>query len=128
MGMKYLLILSMVVLTTLGCKSSQKTGGDAADPSLARLNVSFYSIGSGINHVAQKEFEAFLGKYQEANGVELKHDVIHWGREGETDYCFKLTELKAKAQEAFIAETKKALEGKEHVNVNENFKCRPSRF
>lgn len=127
--MKYLLILAATVMLAFGCKTTQNgSTSKTADPSLSRLNVSFYSIGSGINTEAIKAYDAFLAEWKKSNGVDLQFDVIHWGREGETDYCFKLTELKEKKQAAFIAETQKVLSGKEHVIVSENFKCRPNRF
>lgn len=127
--MKHMLLLSAIVLMAFGCKTTQSgSTGKTADPSLSRLNVSFYSIGSGINTEALKTYDAFLAEWEKANGVDLQFDVINWGREGETDYCFKLTELKEKKQATFIAETQKVMSGKEHVTISENFKCRPDRF
>jgi hypothetical protein len=127
--MKQLLTLSILAMLALGCKTQKNAEtGKLADPSLAKLNVSFISIGSGINHDALKAYDKFIADYEKNHGVDLQFEVIHWGREGETDYCFKLAELKEKKQADFIAETQKVLKGKEHVIVSENFRCRENRF
>lgn len=82
-----------------------------------RLVISFYSIGEGINLDVQEKFEKFLSSYT----PKIKHETYKWGREGEVDYCFKLTELSATQQEEFVMKSKEITTKKVHIKENE--KC-----
>jgi hypothetical protein len=47
-----------------------------------------------------------------------------WGREGETDYCFNLSELTAKKDLiGFIEDVKKIGAGSDMMNISENAEC-----
>lgn len=85
-----------------------------------RLIVSFYSIGTGVNSAAVQQLEAFVKKYETKNKVSVPYTPVRWGREGEVDYCFMLSEMSAPQQIAFIAETKALLKGAEHIHFKEN--------
>src|SRR5688572_16103050 len=54
-----------------------------------RFLVSFYSIGQGIDGDVQQKFLDWVNGYAK----KVVFEEAHWGREGEVDYCFKLTEL-----------------------------------
>ncbi|MCE3296279.1 MAG: hypothetical protein K0R65_1993 [Crocinitomicaceae bacterium] len=124
---KYLFIL--LILPLAACHNSKKMQGDQpvaseqADGNM-RFIVSFHSIGSGTNHEAIKRFDAFIPQFETKNKVKLAIQRTRWGKEGEIDYCFKLDELKAKQQEAFITETKELLEGAKWIRYEENSPCR----
>lgn len=90
-----------------------------------RFGISFYSIGAGIDVEAKKSYLKFLREFEEKNKVTIHYEIAPWGREGETDFCFKLNELDAKGQVKFIQESKENLKGVEHVHFTENEVCKP---
>jgi hypothetical protein len=82
-----------------------------------RLVISFYSIGQGINTNKHEKFQAFLTNYS----PKIKYESVKWGREGEIDYCFQLSELSAVQQAEFVNKAKEILVPP--VNVSENVRC-----
>lgn len=103
---------------------SNPSGSFITKDSLYRFSVSFISIGSGIDHKAKKQFTEFITQFNSNNKVIIEPEVVAWGREGETDYCFKLNEVKAAQQIKFIEETKELLKSSKNVRYNENCTCR----
>lgn len=83
------------------------------------LVISFYSPGNGINRKAKTDYDAFL------EGFKGKVDVeqVRWGREGEIDYCLKLSNLSAAEKKDFIARSRQLLEKADRVNITENTGC-----
>ncbi len=92
-----------------------------------RFTISFISIGAGIDYKAKAKFDAFVLDFGKRNSGKLKHETVGWGREGETDYCFALTELNARQQGAFVQESKALLKDNELVQMAENAVCRVPR-
>lgn len=84
-----------------------------------RLSVSFYSIGAGTDGEAIGKFTKFLEEYK----PKVAHEISRWGREGEVNFCFRLSELKPKEQEKFVAEVKKLLASCQLVHIEENRTC-----
>lgn len=80
-----------------------------------RLSISFISKGEGIDGNTQ---ESFL-KWVLAQPSHPKYDEYHWGREGEINYCFKLSELSTREQEIFVRDVRTQLTDKELVFVSE---------
>ena len=89
--------------------------------------VSFYSIGSGIDRGQSEKLLAFLDDFNAKNKSQVEFSEIHWGREGETDYCFPLTGLNDSQIRAFKSGVKEALKSAEHVHYLENEPCRKGR-
>ena len=83
------------------------------------LVVSFFSIASGIDLKVHGEFEKFLSTYPK----KIAFEPTHWGREGEIDYCLKLSELSTAEQTNFVKKAKDLLSKSTLVYVNENAKC-----
>lgn len=124
---KYLFILPFLALAA--CHNAKKTHVDQPvsteqETGNMRFIVSFISIGSGTDREAIRQFEAYVLKFEEKNKVKLNVQKTNWGREGEIDYCFKLSEVKAKQQEAFIEETKELLKNSTRVRYMENSPCK----
>ena len=130
--MKYRNILSVILLVSviLACKSKKNTttAASAAAPvqqqalpadDSYRIAVSFYSIGEGIDNKTKAEFENFLNTYPK----KIAFEPTHWGREGEIDYCLKLSELSASEQADFVKKAKELLSKSKLVHVDENAKC-----
>lgn len=130
--MKRLFFLaSLVSLACMSCKSKKeatKTNDTSAAattattpdaPKTYRLIVSFISKGAGTD---QKR-TPFLA-YVDGHPLKPAYKTVRWGREGETDYCFTLSELTAKKDlVAFIEEVRKITAGSDLININENAEC-----
>lgn len=67
-----------------------------------RLSVSFISIGAGIDRKAKPQYSKYIIEFAQKNKIKLNCEIVNWGREGEVDYCFELTELDEKQQELFL--------------------------
>lgn len=93
----------------------------------SRLVVSFYSICCGINHTAREKLDRFINNYEKAKGKQLTKATVHWGKEGEIDYCFKLSELMPKEQKKFISKVKLVLRQSKLVHITENVACKSER-
>lgn len=93
-------------------------------PDSFRLVVSFISFGAGTDPESKSILEAYVYEYKLKNNKVVSYYMIPWGREGEVDCCFPLNELNASEQNNFIEGLKKAIEGKELIQINENMKSR----
>ena len=80
-----------------------------------RLVMSFISKGGGIDKIHEKIME-----YVEKHPKKPAFETHRWGREGEVDDCFKLTELTAEEQKIFVKDINKMIVDKEMVLVTEN--------
>ncbi len=54
------------------------------------LVVSFRSHGAGTDRAAKDKVELAVQQVQQAGKMKLPYRVVHWGKEGESDYCFPL--------------------------------------
>lgn len=131
--MKQLFFLaSLVSLACLSCKSkkeavktneSNATATTTTAPEAAikyRLIVSFISKGAGTDGDARTAFTNYVSSHPQ----KPSYKEVRWGREGEADYCFNLTELTAKKDMvAFIDEINKIAAKSDRVTVTENAEC-----
>ncbi|MDQ3051854.1 MAG: hypothetical protein M3Q95_13265, partial [Bacteroidota bacterium] len=92
-----------------------------------RFIVSFISIGEGTDPKALDVMNRILNSWETKTGKPIEKETTPWGREGEVDYCFPLTELNATEQVAFIDEFKSVFEGKTLVQLTENQPCKYKR-
>ena len=124
------LTASGILLLLLGACHSKKNATAAAPPPAPaatqavpddsyRLVVSFYSEGAGVDMKVKDEFEKFLN----SNAKKIAFEPTRWGREGETDYCLKLSELSASEQADLVKRAKELLSKTKLVHVDENAKC-----
>jgi hypothetical protein len=90
----------------------------------SRLIISFSSPGNGIDYKAKKEIDERISSYEKEKGVPLAKEEIHWGREGELDYCFKLVELSKEDQEEFVSRIKSSVKKSKRTGIVENAPCR----
>ncbi len=125
-------ILSLAA-STMSCKSKKETSSSATasasnttasetkadDPNKlnCRLVVSFISKGAGLD----REKNAAFMEYITGHPKKPAYKEVRWGREGETDYCFRLAELDTKKdQESFIEGLKKIAAGSDMMVITEN--------
>lgn len=97
--------------------SEQKEGNNL-------LIISFFSKGSGINVNAKTKYDKFIAEFEQTKKVKLIFEKNKWGKEGEVDYCFILSELSTEDKTNFHNESKKILKEFELVTVKENTKCK----
>ncbi|MFY0674698.1 MAG: hypothetical protein JXQ87_14965 [Bacteroidia bacterium] len=117
-------ILALSLFFLGSCWSSKnKTDTNPENTDNSRFIVSFYSPGDGINRTAKQKFISFLENLEPS----LSYNEVKWGREGEVDYCFALTEMKKADQDAFVKSVKELLAKADKVKFSENSPCRNSR-
>lgn len=111
--------LSAILLMTLWISPShlQEATSDY------RLIVSFISFANGIDYESKNKIVEFISDYEEKKGVNIAKEVIHWGREGEVDYCFKLTEISQSEQKKFISKIKLLSLESQRIQLRENSPC-----
>ncbi|MGZ3866089.1 MAG: hypothetical protein ACXVC6_10470 [Bacteroidia bacterium] len=81
-----------------------------------RLVLSFISKGAGLDNATHDKVIA----YAAAHPKKPVYETHRWGREGEVDYCFKLSELTADEQKLFVKDIEKMIPDKTLVLVQEN--------
>jgi hypothetical protein len=109
---------------------SKSAGTNRPTPPAAlksRLVVSFYSICCGIDSAAKEQLDKFIAQYEKTKRKKLAKAESHWGREGEIDYCFKLSELSRGQQKNFILKVRSLLKNSKLVHINENDTCQSGR-
>lgn len=117
------LVLNLALFLSLTGLSSFAHGQTQAREQTSRLVVSFYSICCGIDHKAKEDLDKFIKLYEKSRGKQLKKAAVRWGREGEIDYCLKLSELSPREQKKFIAKVRTLLKRSKLVHINENVTC-----
>jgi hypothetical protein len=93
------------------------------DTNIYRISVSFFSVGGGIDNKAKLIYDKFVQEFEQQKGLKLSFEIANWGKEGETDYCFTLSELNYKDQEQFTIESKNILLDFKTVSIKENTSC-----
>lgn len=120
--MKVILTLSTISLLFLilsACSVSQSKSTNSTAEAVD-LIVTFFSKGGGIDRNIYTEFKQFLTD----NYSELKYSETKYGREGETDFCFRLSSLTKKEKEIFLTDAKLILSKSDLVRVQENSPCK----
>jgi hypothetical protein len=137
--MKNLFFLAAVfslALSTISCKSKKESTSSSAatasaspepaatnesKPVVYRLIVSFISKGAGTDSQKRTAFLDYIAKHPKKPA----YKEMRWGREGEADYGFMLTELDAKKElTGFIEDVKKIADGSDMMVVTENVASR----
>ncbi len=128
-------------MEVFSCKSSQKTNevknqeqkkGSVSQSSTVivsdsnnyRFTVSFYSKGGGTDYKMKEKYLNFIKEFQQKKSLVLIYEITTWGKEGETDYCFKLLELTSPEQDQFVKGSKELLKESGLVIIEENTTCR----
>lgn len=88
-------------------------------PGNVRMLVSFISIGAGTDYKTREKYDAYIEKMAKKPAF----DKAAWGREGEVDYCFPLTDLSAQEVADFVLSTKEMMKDNSLVIISENVPC-----
>jgi hypothetical protein len=92
-----------------------------------RLIISFISIGEGTDRNAKEIFDSFLNDWKTNQKKEINYETVHWGREGEVDYCFPLSGLNEAQQKQFVSGFREKFKGHDLIQFAENEPCRHKR-
>jgi len=138
----YCTIISLTILIFGGCKNSKvstnnqemknesgtltetKTLESDNITDIYRISVSFISKGGGIDESLKAKYVQYIKDFNEKRSIKVVYEIANWGKEGETDYCFKLSELTKEEQQSFIDRSKTILKGSDLVIITENTSCR----
>lgn len=120
----FLVAIVSLALPTFSCKSKKEATGSSASSATSsemkketyRLIVSFISKGAGTDSELRPKFLSYV----EQHPKKPKFEMIKWGREGEGDYCFTLSELNSKEQKEFVTEIKTMMGKSDMVHIAEN--------
>lgn len=96
--------------------SPEKRSPQTADS--VRFLVAFISKGEGIDRTQKANLDAWLKNQKGAD-----YSISPWGREGEMNYCFPLTNKSKSEQESFIRELKNQITDRDRVYFYENVPC-----
>ena len=89
--------------------------------------ISFFSIGEGIDRGQKEKLMTFITSYEKKAGKKMEYSEVHWGREGETDFCFPMTGFSDIQVTDFLKGAKEALNTAQHVHFVQNQACRKGR-
>lgn len=117
----FCLALGLVQFSFYSCSNTKSINQqEIVVTNQCRLVISFISRGSGIDRDTKKNVLTFIENYNKEHHTNLVYETIRWGREGEVDFCFSLSELKKKEQNKFIQELKSLVVNSENVRIAEN--------
>ena len=128
---KIFFLAAIVSLACISCKAKKEAVSTTESTATAvvnttdapvtyRLIVSFISKGAGTDSEKRTAFLAYVDSHPK----KPVYKTVNWGREGETDYCFNLSEFPSKKESvAFIEDVKKIAAGSDMMNVSENAEC-----
>ncbi len=124
------LICLLIAITFAACHTTKNPGekntpveATSATDALYRFSVSFISIGAGPDRKSRQRYDQFISDYQQLHNTTVEYIISPWGKEGEVDYCFLLSELDSSEQQQFIKESKEFLENSSLVRYRENTAC-----
>lgn len=108
-----------------GCKTKKQTGSSTSETATTSSNtqvekyrviISFISKGTGTDGEKRQAIMSYIEKHPK----KPTNSIVHWGREGETDFCLNLTELSKSEQTEFVSEIKKLAAGSDLIFISEN--------
>jgi hypothetical protein len=97
------------------------------DENMFRLIVSFISIGEGIDPEGKMKLDRTVNPWSERKGKPIQAEQYSWGREGEVDFCYRLTELTPEEQRLFVSQVTEVFKDNKLVYITENQSCRHKR-
>ena len=120
MKTKVILFLSFFMLT-IAAKSQKTT--IVMEPTKYRVIVSFFSRGDGTGSETISKLESYIASYEKKVKKTIAYEKVSWGKEGEYDLCFYLTELSKSKQADFVKGLANVTKGSTNTNIIENSVC-----
>jgi hypothetical protein len=117
-----LIIVALLFVGFTNLKAQEKVSKESKKETKPKkekyaLEISFISIGSGIDAVSLEKIDAFIKNHPKKPLV----NTVQKGREGERIMYLKLTELSKKERHEFIKEVEKLIVNKNLVKIQRNF-------
>ena len=125
----FLLLILLCTFNIVACSSTKKTSAsnnqtkETVKNDTYRVIVSLISTGQGIDRNAKEKFIVYNDSMAVINHIFTKYEEIHWGREGEVDYCMMLKELNSSKQKIFVDGLKNIFADNKLVFIKENTPC-----
>ncbi len=125
---KVLLMLFVSIILLSSCRSKKKSivQDEQIVDTVQLYNVSFFSIGSGIDYKSLKNFEEII-KSKQLSDSNLVFNKYPWGREGEVDYCLDVNKLSFSQKKELEDSIRMLLSTAENARLNINKPCRKAR-
>lgn len=105
------------------CCKTKKAGNEStqsvtttSQENKMRVVISFISKGAGIDAEKRQAIQTYI----ENHPKKPANSIARWGREGESDFNLKLSELTKTEQSEFINEIKKLAAGSPLIFITEN--------
>jgi hypothetical protein len=111
----YTLLLFSFLMFSATSQTKEKAGeSKSKEQKNCKVKVNFASPGSGIDG---KTYDAIIAMIKEEK---LKYTTRNYGREGETELCLPLTDIKKAKKNDFIERLKKTAAAGQFVSVSVN--------
>jgi len=125
--MKYM-FFPLILCAMIACNNADEVTSNkqelstsiALSDSVLRFQVSFISVGSGIDHAAKQQLSDLITNFNATNQATIVPEIIQWGREGEKDFRFKMDGIDLGIQEKFVSECTALLTENPLVKIYEN--------
>ncbi len=112
--------LIMFLAVSCQCHKNTATGKAGQESGSYRFIASFISKGAGIDTKSQDAITSYIKTFNTINKVEIKPEIVKWGKEGEMDYCFTLSELSKSKQQDFVKGFKNVVQSSDLILILEN--------
>lgn len=111
----FIFISTFLLINSAACQTKSKSQkGTKAKIETCAAKIEFNSAGNGIDHKTFEEIKAMV------EAKKVKYTETRKGKEGETQWCLPLTELKDADKTAFIEQLKKTASSGQFVSVSTN--------
>ena len=113
----FILISTFLLINSAACQTKSKTQKGTKNTTAATTcaaKIDFASAGGGIDHKTMEELKKMI------ETKKVKYTETRKGKEGETQWCLPLTELKDADKTAFIEQLKKTAQTGQLVSVSIN--------
>lgn len=114
----FILISTFLLINSAACQTKSKTQKGTKNKTISSascaVKIDFASPGTGIDHKTMETLKIML------DTKKVKYTSTQKGKEGETQWCLPLTELKDTDKTAFIDELKKTAAAGQFVSLSSN--------
>jgi hypothetical protein len=119
------LIFLFVLLISFSCKSTKVADKATTTTTIDtyRLIVTFISRGAGTDSQTLAALESLITTFSNRDGFKVTYEKFPWGKEGESDYCFKMEGMKKGKQNEFVKSVKNLVKDSTLVIISENAVC-----
>ena len=119
----------LFIFVLVSCSTSKEVTKKeySSDNQICNLNISFRSLGAGIDRKSYKVFLTYLEEFENEEKIKLSYEQLFWGREGEMDYCFKYENLTQKQIQKLEKEIKEKFIESKTVSISKETAKRKGR-